>query len=307
MLGWFKKKKIEEVPLEVKSFFNKYLGPTLLVAKVAKNISKYFKDVEDGVISFPAYKRKDSSVLQVWIDTRLELLQCLWTCYDNFNPIDLAEQRKQKELLAYINEADLKYVREGVGLGKYTLTATNPSKELKDMINVIIMMYETSLNISNKICVYVEVDKAMGHKPELKIGIGSLLTRDSIQELESTMGIKDFLVEANKISVDWLSYLNKLGSNEQLPSYPKTVFEIIFEDITKKSKIIALTAIWGPYYMANFMSVVKEFKGKGIEKGLSSEKAEKLQESFDYLINAKNPEEVIEWMRKRKVGPYREI
>lgn len=304
MVGWFKKKKAEDVPLEVEQFYNKHFGPTVLVARTIENIRTYFKRIEVGEISFPAYRRKGSNVLQVWIDTQWELLSCLWKYLENFNPAVLAERTRQKELLEFIKEADIKRVRDGAQL-KYALNATSPNKELKNMLDAIILMYQTSLNISYEVGV-VTVEEAMGYEPKVKRGLAWAAMGGLFQERDSTVGIKDFLEVANKASADWLHFCNKLDSHEPLPSYPKTIFEIIFEDITKKSKIIVLTALFGPTYGKTHRVLIEEIEEKRIKDGLSLEATKEQQEIFDYLINASKPEDVIKWMTEKKIGPYRE-
>lgn len=306
MAGWFKKKKPEDVPLEVEQFFNKHLGPILLLTETAENISTYFKRVEGEEISFPAYKRKGSSILEVWIDTRLELLHYLWQNFDDFNPAILAERKRQKELFACIQEANIEYDSYGEGLYKYTSTVTNLSNEHKGMINALITMYEALLNISDEIGVQ-EPDIAMGRK-SVKLDIISLSEGDQI--LESIMGCKELLEKVEGGNVAWVNYYNKLDAKDLIPSCPKTISEIIIEDITKKSKLIALTAVSGPNYRSNYIKLINFIANKAIKDGMSPEEAKEQaneqQELFDCITNAEKPEDVIKYMKRNKTGWYRE-
>jgi hypothetical protein len=59
MLGWFKKKKTEEVPLESEQIINNYLGPTIALAELAEDIARYFKRVPLGTIQIPFYEYRD--------------------------------------------------------------------------------------------------------------------------------------------------------------------------------------------------------------------------------------------------------
>lgn len=121
---------------------NDYLGPTIVLAELAEDIARYFKRVQNGKQLFPSYKNEDTSILIVWTNTRLELLHYLWQNFDDFNPAILAERKRQKELFACIQEANIEYDSYGKTLYKYTSTITNLSNEHKGMINAIITMYE---------------------------------------------------------------------------------------------------------------------------------------------------------------------
>jgi len=284
---WSKKSEEKVLP----DIVNDYLGPTMALARFAEDIARYFKRVQDGKQLFPAYKDKDvgSSIFQVWVDTRLELLHHLWQNLDDFNPAILAEQTRQEELVACILEAGIEYDSYSVNTLKYASTVTNLSKEHKGMINAIIVMYEALLSISYEIDVS-EDDIAMGRKSApLDYDITSILEAD--QRLESLMGCKDLLENVKEINEEWINYSCKLGSNEPLPSFPKTLSEIIIEDISIKTRRIAFTAVMGSSYGKNFELVM--------EHGISAELAKDDKEVFDYLVNADSPEAFREWMDKR--------
>lgn len=127
----------------------------------------------------------------------------------------------------------------------------------------------------------------MGRK-SVKLDIISLSEGDQI--LESIMGRKELLEKVEGGNVAWVNYYNKLDAKDQIPSCPKTIAEIIIEDITKKSKLIAFTAIMGPSYGENFAKINNSCS--------SADQAREEQEAFDFFLDADTPEDVDRWKQE---------
>ncbi len=251
--------------------------------------------MKEGIISYPAYKRKNSNVQEVWKDTRIELLSSLWK-FDKSNPVILAETTRQKELLTYI-------LKEKPYLGSFV----PQDKEISDTVNAIFLMYEKL----NKIMHDVGCNKFGSTGPVSIFELGTyydddydaiakslsdLAKQDKYEKLQHNH--KSFLVEVKKISLEWSCYID--GSNSPkdniytIPVRPKTLFEIIYGNITKQTKLFALTAIWGPYYQKTFFEILEQSKKKELAQGKLPEQIKesslRIEKLFEKIISADDPD-----------------
>src|SRR4051812_6058426 len=79
MFNWFKNKPLpKETPSTLVEFVNEVMGPGALAVAIAKCVAGYTRDVQNGVVTYPSYKREKASVVEVWRDTRLEALHKLF-------------------------------------------------------------------------------------------------------------------------------------------------------------------------------------------------------------------------------------
>jgi hypothetical protein len=82
-----------------------------------------------------------------------------------------------------------------------------------------------------------------------------LAKRDIISALTS---------RAEDIRADWEAFDRGIkSSSELLPEMPRTLFEAMYEDVTAKTKSIALSAVFGPSYEANMRFVEDEIRSRG--------------------------------------------
>ena len=97
MWDWFKRKSSGRDD-DIREMFEKLLGPAALVGALAEAVGDYFRRVQAREVSYPAHRRKDVSVAQLWTDLRLEALHMLFG-FGKADAFRLAEPRHQSELL----------------------------------------------------------------------------------------------------------------------------------------------------------------------------------------------------------------
>jgi hypothetical protein len=97
MFDWFKKKALLDDPA-IAAFARQLNGPSASVGALAEVIGDYTKEVRAGHIEYPAHKRENKSVVEVWRDARLEALGRLFN-FGLSDPMLLAEHRRQLEIL----------------------------------------------------------------------------------------------------------------------------------------------------------------------------------------------------------------
>ena len=98
MLGLFRKKKAQEPSQELRVFAERFVGPQARTLAIAESVREYVDGVKAGKIEYPAHRRKDTNVLTVWNDVRLEAFHKMF----NFGQSDLmllADFRQQLPML----------------------------------------------------------------------------------------------------------------------------------------------------------------------------------------------------------------
>ena len=254
MWGWFKR-KAPPPNGEAERFVRKLLTPMATVAVLAENVRTYFEAVKAGSVSFPAHRRKGASVVQIWIDLRLEALRNLFD-FGYSDPTLLADHRRQLELLnCYLDE-------------RPHLEMPQPRGEaIPDTIQAVWQVYVYLSDVGTEV-----------------------LDRDSWSSALENSGrsLLDKLNEsANELRSQWVKYDGAVRSNSApLPELPRTLIEALWEDVTAKSKSVALTTIFGPSYETgiNFMEQLVVKQGGD---------ASTVRESMNRILAAKDPDEII--------------
>lgn len=255
---------------DVASLFDDFIKPMALVAALAKIIHAYVRDGEKGRISVPAYKRKNASVVEVWRDTRIEVLSPLWMI-EGSNVALLADHRRQKELMDCLLDE------------KPHLESPHKPRghEVPDTVQAIFQVYGVIQKIGSEV-VCMETDRMN-------------------LELQKKTIFDEFFSKAENLKEEWLNFENDLkepkSSNEGDFNLPKTVIEILYEDVTAKTKFIALAAVLGPYYRAG-IEFVKNVMRERMEKDGASENeideaVQKLRASAQRVLAATDPDHLV--------------
>ncbi|MGC1695574.1 MAG: hypothetical protein WA743_09900, partial [Pseudolabrys sp.] len=61
------------------------------------------------------------------------------------------------------------------------------------------------------------------------------------------------VVEMRKLHIKWQGFMYSINTKaEYMPPVPDTIFTVLWRDVTRRSRTIALCARLGPSYLANF-------------------------------------------------------
>lgn len=217
MFNWLKRRARPSDEAAVARLVDGFLGPTLLVTAVGRIVERYFEDVSRGVATFPAYQRKDESVVGVWRDTRIEALRQLWGT-EGWKPEAglLADRTRQSEILACLLDE------------QPHLAMPQPRGEAKaDTIQAMFQVYNYLGQVGSKVADR-ETDRL------------------TLKVKRHRTVFDDLTDRAAQLRTEWARYPVALNSDEGDPlNFPKTLFEAMYEDVTAKAKSIALSAIWG--------------------------------------------------------------
>lgn len=219
MFGWFKKKpsaRVDAVPDVIKQM----MEPMALATALAETISEYFKAVEKGKVSSPAYQRKADSVVGIWTDTRLETLRHLW--------------------------------------GYGTLFQ-----------------------------VYLFLNKAGS-------AVGDKETDSHTLRLANKTIISEFEQHSSALWAQWIAFEQAVRGSGVLPAMPSTLLEILYKDVTKKAKTIALATQFGPdyesgmNYLANILQ--KQMKDQGDSEDSINMQLEQVRSTMKKVLAADDPD-----------------
>lgn len=231
----------------------KWLGPPSLAVAIAETVSNYVDSVKAGKISYPAHRRKKSSVVEIWRDLRLEALYKLFN-FGKSDPFLLSDQRQQLELLACFLDK------------QPHLEMPQPHGEtISDTIQA---MWQ----------VYVYLDKVGSEVADRETDSATLkLSKKSI--------LDDLTTEAVLLRKQWKEFETAIQSGSTpLPAMPRTLIEALYDYVTAKTKSVALSAIFGPSYENGIKYMEKLITERG---GNPAE----MRTIIDSILAAKDPDE----------------
>ena len=264
MFNWFKKKKTPRTD-EVPPIFKQFIEPMALATALAETIADYVRAVDSGKVSVPAYERKGDNVVGIWGDTRLEALRCLWG-YGASDAMLLADYRQQKKLLDDFFE----------GKPQYEFPHHPSGEAIHDTLQALFQ-------------VYLFLGKA-------GTAVADKETDSTSLELANKSIFSDFEEKASKLRVLWNGFESAPANSSELPEMPSTLLDLLYKDVTKKAKGIALSAQFGPNYESNMQYLVKrvekDIKEQGDSEQKTKEKIEKIQNTMRSLLEADDPDHV---------------
>jgi hypothetical protein len=243
MFGWFKKKPSARANV-IPDVIKQMMEPMALATALAETISEYFKAVEKGKVSSPAYQRKGDSVVGIWTDTRLEALRHLWG-YGASDAMLLADHRQQTRLLNafFEKKPQLEYPR-------------HPSHEpIHDTLQAVFQVY-LFLNNAGSVVGDKETDRL------------------TLKLVNKTI-FDDFEQQAKVLWSQWIDFEQAVHGSSALPSMPATLLEVLYKDVTKKAKTIALSGQFGPNYQSGINYLVEVARDQLRKQGESEESIDK--------------------------------
>ena len=272
MFRWLTKKKQQSQESAIPNIVEQELRSLSLVTKLSKVISDYLKDVKSGRMAFPAHKRlmhkqKNSSVLEIWRDTRLEALHHIFR-YGSSHAILLDKQNKQKELL------DIYFKKK-----PHLEFPHQPSGDvIHDTFQAVFKAY-----------LYLDETGEWSEEP-ISIHDVNLFTKKKPI-------IDEFEREMKRLREQWSEFESAIHDSKSLPSAPSTIFDILYKDITKKSKTVALSSMFGSDYMAGIKKLEQHTRNLFKEQGNSEEQIDErmrdAQKTTQKLLSAQDPDQMV--------------
>lgn len=266
MFRWFKRRAQPSDDATVTALGHDLIGPTVLATAVAHIVANYLEAVKAGTVKCPAYKRGlDDSVVGIWRDTRIEALRWLWG-YGASNPSLLADHHMQSEMIKCLLDE------------QPHLEMPQPRGDSKaDTIQAAFQVFCYLGEIGSKVACK-ETDKFILHLKERSV-------------------FDDFTDRAIQLRTEW-AHIRDGPSNKSgdALALPKTLFEVLFADVTAKSKSIALTTIWGPDYSANMNRYLADMEKRMADQGTSDQQiAEEISNArmlCERILAAGDPDEI---------------
>lgn len=264
MFNWFKKKKTPRTD-EVPPIFKQFIEPMALATALAETIADYGRSVDSGKVSAPAYERKGDNVVGIWGDTRLEALRHLWG-YGASDAMLLADHLQQKKLLDDFFE----------GKPQYEFPHQPLDEAVHDTLQALFQ-------------VYLFLGKA-------GTAVADKETDSTSLKLANKNIFNDFEEKASKLRVLWNGFESALNNSSELPEMPSTLLDLLYKDVTKKAKGIALSAQFGPDYESVMQylakTVEKQMKEQGHSEQKIKEQMQKVQNTMKSLLEADDPDHV---------------
>jgi hypothetical protein len=260
MFGWFKKKPPPKLSSEMEGLAKRLIGPGALMVAIAEQVGDYTNAVKAGRLSYPAHRRKmgsaRSSVVAIWSDLRNEAMHKMF----GFGRADLfllSDWRHQFDLLnTFLDERPHLEFPQPRG--------QTESDTLQAIWQVYIYLDAVGSEVGDR-----ETDHA-----QLKANGRDILT--------------DFTTEAATLRDLWGAHRRAMKAGaEPLPGLPRTMIEILVEDVTAKAKSIALSTVFGPFYESNILYMEELVRKDGREGDL-----ERVKASMARVLAAKDPDDV---------------
>ena len=272
MFRWLTKKKQPPQESIIPKMVEQSLRSMSRVAALSEIVVEYLKDIKDGRIAFPAHKRllhkqKNASVLEIWRDTRLEALHYLFI-YGCSQASLLATQTKQNLLLDYYFEKK-----------PHLEFPYQPSSDrIHDTWQAVFKAY-----------LYLDETGEWTEEREDIQNVNLFTKKKPIFD--------EFERDIKRLHVQWSEFDSAIRSSNSLPPAPDTIFDILYKDITKKSKTVALSAMFGHDHMAMIKKMEQHTRELFREQGKSEEYIEEqiriTQKTTQKILSARDPDHCV--------------
>ena len=245
MLKWLKSKLgSQHDPLEAQ--LRQLIDAPALTTAIAEAVRDYFNAVKSGAHEFPVHRKEQASVVAVWSGVRLEALRGLFG-YGKSEPFLLSDFREQQVMFASFLD------------DRPQFEMPQPRGEtVPDTIQGVGQVYFYLSNVGSELA-----DRETDHDA-LKVDGRSIY--DEINRA------------CDKARVDWRNWRADPSQNKM----PKTFIELLYDDVTMKSKSIALSKVYGPLYENGIKFV----------EGLLTEPSEKakFRATIERVLRATDPD-----------------
>lgn len=247
----------------IRPILQQSLEPMALATALAETISEYVKAVNNGDTASPAYQRKEGNVVAIWSDTRLEALHHLWD-YGASDASLLADHHQQKNLLDAFFEKKPQYQYP------HQPSGDRVHDTLQALFQVYLFLSKAGSAVADN-----ETDSR------------------SLKRANKTI-FSDFEQQAKTLWAQWISFEQANHSSGDLPPMPSTLLELLYKDVTRKAKTIALSARFGPDYEAGMNYLVhvvqKDLKAQGESEDSINEQTEQIRSTMKQVLAADDPD-----------------
>jgi hypothetical protein len=227
----------------------KMLDQVALATAVAQTTGDYVQS-RNGI---SILKDEDASIVEMWSGVRLEAFSQLW----GQGPISLEliiDPAKHPKLLdAFIERSN-----------SYLYVSKSPPNETIGTISAILRIYDVLAQMEFDVCSpYLQTDK---------------------QSKGYVAPYAGLVEEMRKLHIKWQGFTYAIKTKSDfLPPVPDTIFVTLWQNVTYRSKIIALCGRLGPHYLANFAAL----KQKVAE---ANESTKGLDDLIVKILTADDPE-----------------
>ncbi len=256
MLGWFKRRKIEAYTPELRALTERLIGPQAQAVAIAECVREYVDAVQARKVEYPAHRRKNASVLELWTHVRLEAMQKMF----NFGQADLmslADMRQQLTLLNCLLDE------------RPHLQMPQPRGEpIADTLQGVWQVYVYLSSVGGELA-----DNA---------------TDRHVLKTRKRDILSDFTEKATTLRSQWQAFDRAIkDKSKTLPDIPDTIIGVLWADVTAKTKSIAMSKVFGPMQEGGMRYMLKLLAEKASEK-----EVKELEASFARLRAAKEPEDI---------------
>lgn len=261
LFSWFRRRKAQELSPEMRAFADKTLKPIALAVAISEAVRDHAKAIKSGRLSFPAHKRENANVEGIWADLRLEALSAL-IGFGRANLTLLADFRRQAEMLsAFLDE-------------RPHLEVPQPRGEpIADTWQAVWHVYLYLDAVGSEV-----MDSATDHISLSAEG------RDILSELTA---------QSQELRGLWVAFERAVRSGTSpRPEVPRTALDVIWIDVTAKTKSIALSTVFGPDPEATIQMLLDS-----VVRDSTPAEAASARAALERLRAARQPEEICEPVR----------
>lgn len=262
MHGCLRDDRESRLPAELARCLDQFAQPLALMMAVAEVCSEYARHVRVGRIKTPAYARLNDDVVSMWQDIRTEALLNLY----RFGTPDfkaLTDPARQLEILnCFLDERPhMEFPRP---------RGAQPADTLQALSHVYLYLDEAERSVCDR-----QTDYRIMNTRNLSI-------------------FSEFNLKAQQLREQHRALVDNPEQASFASDAPKTMFEILYEDVTTKAKNIALSANYGPRYESVMNNVVWFAETRMREKGEDEEtitmELSKTRELIGSILSADDPD-----------------
>lgn len=223
----------DQGPPELKELAERFIKPGALAVAIAQCVREYADAVASGRMTAPAHRRPSPSVEMVWTDVRIEAFSQMF-CFGQCDLMLLADFRRQSELLAAFIDKGLQ------------LALPQPLGEpVADTLQGVFQLYS-----------YLDAVGSELADPATDRDVLKTRGRDILSVFAEQAGQLRGLWEALERAV------RTFGA--PIPDMPCTLMDVLWQDVTAKTKSIALSRVFGPLHdegMSYLLSAMTQHGG----------------------------------------------
>ena len=256
MWEWFKRKRPPLNP-ELDGVLDQFIGSRSLAVAIAETVKAYTLEVQAGRVSVPAHRHTDVSALEIWRNLRMETFAFLFN-HGTADLFLLSEHERQREVLdCFLEERPHLEMPQPRG------------QPIPDTLQAVWRAYMHLDSAGSEVC-----DKE---------------TDRQTLRLEGRSILDDLSGKAEALRQGWRAFAARHAVVGEPPSMPGTMIEAVYEDLTAKTKSIALSAKFGPNPKATIKWLVDRMK----EDGVSEPELANFRAALQRVLAAKTPEDCL--------------